>query len=275
MYPMTIDAHSPSAVRAPAFTSVLCGVDGSLTSLEAARQAARLCAPGGTLRLVAVTWEAENGTAVSRWRADRSLSEARAAALDRGAEPRVTEVSAADPAGYLAEHAAGCGLIAVGAHGRLRRGGAALGTTATAVLHAAPVPVLVARRPPAGAFGESVLLAVDDTPSCLAAADVAGRIAAAAGGRAAIVAAPGHDAATRAILAEAAHRLREATGVDPLILDENGAAHRAVAAAAVTIEASVVVTGSRGLTGLQALHSVSERIARTAPCSVLVVRGAP
>jgi nucleotide-binding universal stress UspA family protein len=64
-----------------------------------------------------------------------------------------------------------------------------------------------------------------------------------------------------------------ATGVDPLILDESGAAHRAVAAAAASIGASLVVTGSRGLTGAQALHSVSERIARTAPCSVLVARG--
>jgi nucleotide-binding universal stress UspA family protein len=133
--------------------------------------------------------------------------------------------------------------------------------------------VLVARRPPADDFGDSVLLAVDGSPSCLPAADVAGRVAVRTGGRVAIVSAPGHGEAIRRTLAEAARRLRNATGSDPVILDETGAAHRAVASAAVAIGASLVVTGSRWLTGVEALHSVSERIAHTAPCSVLVVRG--
>jgi nucleotide-binding universal stress UspA family protein len=254
-------------------------VDGSRTSLEAARQAAMLCAPDGSLRLLAVTWEDGMSpmakTAVSRWRADRALSEARTIALDLGVEPRVSEVSAHDPAAYLLEQSAGCDLLAVGIHGRSRVGGIALGSTATELLHRATVPVLVARRPPAEDFGESLLLAVDGTPSCLAAAGVTARVAARTGGRVAIVSAPGHDEPTRRILAETAGRLRAATGADPVILDETGAAHRAVAAAAVTVGASLVVTGSRGLTGVQALHSVSERIAHTAPCSVLVVRTPP
>ena len=36
--------------------------------------------------------------------------------------------------------------------------------------------------------------------------------------------------------------------------------------------ADIVVVGSRGLHGLKALGSVSERVAHQAPCSVLVVR---
>jgi nucleotide-binding universal stress UspA family protein len=276
-----MDAPSPSSqptrTRTSAFDAVLCGVDGSRTSLEAARQAARLCVPGGTLRLVAVTWERDvspmAGSAVSRWRADRALSEARTIALDLGVEPHVSEVTAGDPVEALLQRADDCDLIAIGVHGRSRSGGVALGTTATALLHRSPVPVLVARRPPADDFGDSVLLAVDGTPSCLRAAGIAGRVAASARGRAAIVCAPGHDEATRTILAEASRRLRDATGAEPLILDESGAAHRAVAAAAVSISASLVVTGSRGLSGAAALHSVSERIAQSAPCSVLVARG--
>jgi nucleotide-binding universal stress UspA family protein len=39
-------------------------------------------------------------------------------------------------------------------------------------------------------------------------------------------------------------------------------------------EADLVVVGSRGLHGVQALGSVSERVAHRAVCSVLVVRGA-
>ena len=268
------DPTARSSEHHAAFSAVLCGVDGSRTGFEAARQAAMLCAPGGMLRLAAVTWEAgmhpATQTPVSRWRADRALSEARAAALDLGLDPQVREASAEDPAAYLIAQAADCELIAVGSSGR-SSAGLALGATATALLRDSPLPVLIARRPPADGFGQSVLLAVDDTPSCLAAADVAGRIAASQGGRAAIVAAPGHDEATRHMLAETANRLRAATGTDPVILDETGAAHRAVANAAVAVGASLIVTGSRGL-GARARHSVSERIAHTAPCSVLVVR---
>jgi nucleotide-binding universal stress UspA family protein len=39
--------------------------------------------------------------------------------------------------------------------------------------------------------------------------------------------------------------------------------------------ADLVVVGSRGLHGLKALRSVSERVAHQAECSVLVVREAP
>jgi nucleotide-binding universal stress UspA family protein len=278
MHATSLDDQTRAAGHGASFNAVLCGVDGSPTSLEAARQAATICVPRGSLRVIAVTWEKgmspNDNTAVSRWRADRALSEARTIALDLGIEPHMSEASAEDPATYLLEQADGCDLIAVGVHGRSRTGGGiALGRTASALLHRSPLPVLVARRPPADDFGESVLLAVDGTPSCLTAADVAGRVAVRTGGHVAIVSAPGHDEATRQTLAEAARRLLNATGRNPVVLDETGPAHRAVAAAAVAIGASVVVTGSRGLTGVEALHSVSERIARTAPCSVLVVRG--
>ena len=38
-------------------------------------------------------------------------------------------------------------------------------------------------------------------------------------------------------------------------------------------EVDLLVVGSRGLRGLRALGSVSERVAHQAPCSVLVLRG--
>ena len=279
MHATSLDDQTRTARHVASFDAVLCGVDGSRASLEAARQAAMICVPRGSLRLMAVTWESgmspSDDGAVSRWRADRALSEARTIALDLGIEPQMSEAAAEDPATYLLAQAAGCDLIAVGVHGRSRTRGVALGRTAGALLHRSPLSVLVARRPPVDDLGESVLLAVDGTPSCLTAADVAGRVALRTGGRVAIVSAPGHDEATRQTLAEAARRLREATGSDPVILDETGPAHRAVAAAAVAVGASLVVTGSRGLTGVAALHSVSERIAHAAPCSVLVVRGRP
>ena len=54
----------------------------------------------------------------------------------------------------------------------------------------------------------------------------------------------------------------------------SGKPHTAIAEAAEEFGASLVVTGSRGLTGLAALRSVSERVGESAPCSVLVARSA-
>jgi nucleotide-binding universal stress UspA family protein len=259
--------------RHAAFRTVVCGLDGSRASVEAARQAAAMCVPDGVLRFVAVTWECVPGEArLSRWRADRELAEARAVARDLGLDPELAELCADDPSAILLQRAADAELLAVGTHGRSGATRLALGRTATTLLHRAEIPVLIGRRPPVGDFGQSILLAVNGTPSCLRAAELAGRVALCTGGTVAIVSAPGRDSHTRHVLADAAAHLWEVTGVEPLVLDESGAAHRAVAAAAVSIEASLVVTGSRGPSGAQALHSVSERIASTAPCSVLVAR---
>ena len=123
--------------------------------------------------------------------------------------------------------------------------------------------------PTAAPLGESVLIAVDASPSCLDAAEVAGDLAARSGGRVAVVADPSHRPETRRVLADVVRRVREITGDDPVVLDENGPADRAVAAAASAVDATLVVTGSRGrLPG----ESVSLRIAAAVPCSVLVVR---
>jgi nucleotide-binding universal stress UspA family protein len=49
-------------------------------------------------------------------------------------------------------------------------------------------------------------------------------------------------------------------------------AHPAQALVEASREADLLVVGSRGLRGLKALGSVSERVAHEASCSVLVVR---
>jgi nucleotide-binding universal stress UspA family protein len=144
------------------------------------------------------------------------------------------------------------------------------------VLHRSPVSVLVARRPPAeDDLPASILLAVDGTPAAHAATALTARLARHHGSKVAIIAPPDRDAAQRHALAADAAEIRAATGSEPILLDEHGPARKAVAAAADELGASLVVTGSRGLTGVKALRSVSERIAHAAPCSVLVVRPRP
>jgi len=65
-------------------------------------------------------------------------------------------------------------------------------------------------------------------------------------------------------------RAYESSGGAYVVAKDNLGTLPALVAAAA--EADLVVVGSRGLHGLRALGSVSERVAHTASCSALVVR---
>ena len=79
------------------FRSILCGVDGSRQSFEAARQAAVLATDGSALTLLAVTWEAGVGPTatalLSRRRALEALARAGAAARALGVSAETKVVS--------------------------------------------------------------------------------------------------------------------------------------------------------------------------------------
>jgi nucleotide-binding universal stress UspA family protein len=66
----------------------------------------------------------------------------------------------------------------------------------------------------------------------------------------------------------------DATGVEPAVVEPGGKPAERIAEAARDDRAGLVVIGSRGLGGLKALGSVSERVVHAAPCSVLVARPA-
>jgi nucleotide-binding universal stress UspA family protein len=72
-----------------------------------------------------------------------------------------------------------------------------------------------------------------------------------------------------------AAELRRMTGAEPVPLTETGPAHERIVAAARSQRASLVVLGSRGLRGIRALGSVSERVVHEAQCSVLIARPGP
>lgn len=261
----------------PTFASIVCGVDGSRPSFEAARQAALLTDGGAALAYVAMSWEqgvgATAAATLSHERARDVLRQVRDEARELGVNPGLIDERSDDPARRLIELAAEQDLLVVGMRGHSRVSGIVLGSAASAAVHRSPVPVLVARRPPEGVdFPTRIVLASDGTPMSDAAVEMTARIAARHGAHVGIVGAHDREAPFRPGLAEHATRIMEATGVEPVILDEPGPPHRAVARAARDFDASLVVTGSRGLNGVSALRSVSERIAHTAPCSVLVVR---
>jgi nucleotide-binding universal stress UspA family protein len=246
------------------FGSIVCGVDGSEVGFEAARQAAVLTDDGAALTYVTVAGEAD---------AHETLQRAADAGRALGASPSLLAEDGDDPAASLIDLATGHDLLAVGILGRSRAAGIVIGSAASAVLHRSPVPVLVARRPPDGVeFPSRILLASDGTPLSDAAAALTARLAARHGSAVAIVGARVGELPFRPGIAEHATQIREAGAADPEILEQQGPPHRAVADAARAFNASLVVTGSRGLEGVSALSSDSERIAHAAPCSVLVVR---
>jgi nucleotide-binding universal stress UspA family protein len=267
------------------FTSAVCGVDGSRASLEAARQAARLTVAGGDLTLVAVV-DFLDALALRRAEEERSgrlpdaepdASELSAAMRERaggwldeaarqiGAGRRIeTRVCQGRPADALHDEAvrAGTALLAVGAHGRSRLLGLALGHTSSLLLHEAPCAVMVARPSfdPA-AFPLRAIVGVDGSPASGAAVQVARAISRAHGTALDVVAAGeqglSSDDARRAA-APATARIVPERPVEALV--------------AAAEEADLLVVG-RGGDG--ALGSVSERVAHRASCSVLVVRGFP
>jgi nucleotide-binding universal stress UspA family protein len=274
---MSTQTDSTPTRVGPTFASIVCGVDGCRPSKEAARQAALLTDPGAVLTYVAVSSETGVGptarATITHKHAREYLRAARDAARTLGVAADMLDEHGDDPAHSLLAFSAEQGLLVVGIRGHSRAGGIMIGSVATAALHRAHIPVLVARRPPEGVeFPARIVVASDGTPMSDAAVDLTARIAARHRSQVAIIGAHDRERPFRPGLAEHATQIMEATGSEPVILDAPGAPHHAVATAARDFDASLVVTGSRGLSGLGSVRSVSERIAHAAPCSVLVVR---
>jgi nucleotide-binding universal stress UspA family protein len=197
-------------------------------------------------------------------------AEARAA-LERG---RVATAGIHDAGGVLAEgqpadvllakaRELGATPVAVGSHGHSRVAGIAFGSVATLALHEAPCAVLVARgQEDDPEWPRTIAVGVDGSTASAGALAAARELADRLG------------AALRPIAAARDRRL-DLDAVRALApdveVDEGGPVD---ALAVASEDADLVVVGSRGLHGIRALGSVSERVGHEARCSVLVVRGA-
>ena len=245
------------------------GVDASDYGFEALQQALVLRPDNGTLCAVTVLEEhlaAQTGFDARRVAADMAdeaeQTRERAEALLGGqasCEARVVRGHALQALTDLcrSERAE---LVAVGARRRSRPTGILLGAITTSLLHDAPCAVLLA-RPRWGErwMPQRILVGVDGSEQSLAALATADELA-------------GRFGSTVMVLA--------ATGGKPIEQGRDWAARvgtwasgRAVGALLdESIGHDLVVLGSRGLHGLGALGSASERVAHRAHCSVLVVR---
>jgi nucleotide-binding universal stress UspA family protein len=255
---------TPSSV----FTKIVCGVDGSPAGLEAVKQARRLAPAGAAVTLVSVSEShlaVHTGPSAAKW-AQRLNEEAQAALDDArkivdDAETILLHGGAADTF-VRAVSDQGARLAAVGSHEISRAVGALIGSVATRVLHEAPCSVLMARARD-WSWPRSIVVGIDGSDGSLAAAAVAQDVATRTGSTIRFLVARGaspSDIATEALTN---------SGYDLAFSDEKPVPALLEAAQG----ADLVVVGSRGLTGLRALGSVSERVAHHAPCSLLVIRG--
>jgi nucleotide-binding universal stress UspA family protein len=135
----------------------------------------------------------------------------------------------------------GATLAVVGCRGLSRPQGIATGAPTTTVVHEAPCSVLVARGTDAAdGWPRTIVAGLDGTPEAERAVAFARLLAARLGSRLSVV---------------------TATRADPVsVLAEESE------------DADLLVVGSRGLRGVRALASVSERVAHEARYPVLVVR---
>lgn len=248
------------------FERIVVGIDETPQSIEALRQAQRMLAPGGTLNLLAA---ADVSIAVhAGYAATRVLDEVQIGARDALARAmEQTDAAGArlvegDPTRSLLDEIARerATLLAVGTHGHSRAAGIILGGTATTLLREAPCTVLIARPPRhRKQFPTSLAVGVDgSTPSrkaLSAALDLANRL----------------EIPLRRIAAMGGKpvQIEGLRDVADLEWDERKPFDALVAASQ---ESDVVVVGNRGLHGIAALGSVSERLAHRAHSSVLVVR---
>jgi nucleotide-binding universal stress UspA family protein len=259
------------------FATIVCGVDDTPASTEAVRQAVRLADRGSRVLLVSVIDEASAAAATAPGGGvvlppptveieEQALGEAAATAQAEQPGLRVETRVLEGPVlptllGALTD--AKATLAVVGRHGHSRLAGIVLGSAMTTVLHDARCSVLVAGTGRDGWPG-SLVVGYDGSEQ----ADAAVRVAAAVADRTqapleAVCARGGKEVDLEALQA----RLTDiAPGVAVTVEDKEPVA------ALVGAGADLVVVGHRGLHGMKALGSVSERVAHKADASVLVVR---
>jgi nucleotide-binding universal stress UspA family protein len=143
------------------------------------------------------------------------------------------------------------------------------GAASNAAVQHAPIPVLIARWCPLGTdVTDTILVAVDDSPESTRAVELAGRLAAAHGGRITILVAPAREPRLQRAIAASGRVLLRATGEVPRVFGEQLPPERTIPSAASAVAASLVVLGS-GSGDLA--RSRTATIVSTVGCSVLAV----
>ena len=264
--------RSGARERLSMFSRILVGVDGSPESREAARQAAAIAE--GELTLLAaydIAPAIVGGTGF--YVPDYSDIDIQREAAQTALEGARDEIAESLPAGKIVRGRPADALIAeverdqdtllvLGSHGLGRLAGFVMGSTSTELIRKAPCSVLITRKQRGdGDFPNKIVVGVDGSPESAAAYEAARHLAERLDVDLRTVVAHGGKSVDSELFDWIVdHRPEE-------VPDEPVAALLATAA-----DADLLVVGSRGLHGLRALGSVSERVAHQAHSSVMIVR---
>jgi len=254
------------------FSRVLVGIDSTQQALEAARQAAILEDVDGQLTLLSA-WDIVRGIGGTGSRVpyyldkdlQRTAAEKGLAAANEYVAPysaAISKLVRGTAASELIKEIERCEdtLIAVGSSGMGRLLGIIEGEVATEIVHRAPCSVLVARQADAE-FPRRVLVGIDGSTESAVAYAAARYLSERFGTELHALIARGGKGVNERLAAAITDGEHEDSGDPPV---------QALVTAAES--ADLVVLGSRGLHGVRALGSVSERVAHSAACSALIVR---
>lgn len=257
------------------FRSILCGVEGNPSSTEAARQAVALAQADGTAKVhfTAVYTSFELGPDYHRDTLESSLEEAAALAGEAGVDSETQLREAKYAIDVLLPESNEHDLTVLGTHGKSRATGIMFGSTANEAAHGTQRPLLISRDAPGSRpFPQSILLATDGTEASWAPAQTVAGLAAAFGSTVEMIhVADGDEEGSAEVLEEQRAEIEKATGTTPSVARPDGQATKEIVETAREKGSSLIVAGRRGLRGLKALGSVSERVVSEAECSVLLV----
>lgn len=152
-----------------------------------------------------------------------------------------------------------------------------LGSVVTQIAHRCEQPLLVARRVvDHGDFPEAVVFATDGSAGSWPAARAVARMASLRDADVHVVYVPdGGGSEAGGQVHEQLLLITGAMGGPPGFHDKPGAVPERICQAARVCQSSLVVMGCRGVGGIKALGSVSERVVHRASCSVLLVPTEP
>jgi nucleotide-binding universal stress UspA family protein len=257
------------------FTSILCGVEGNPASTEAARQAIALAGRGGKIQFTAVYTTFKLGPDYHKDRLEESLREAASLAGQAGVIAVTQMREARHAIDVLLPESQEYDLLVLGTHGKSRASGIMFGSTAYEAAHGTEQPLLIAREAQGpDAFPGDLLLASDGTAGSWAPVRAAASLAATFDAKLGIVhVEDGKHADAASVLDEQVAEIEKTTGAAPEVLRPEGNATKEIVEAASAKGSSLIVAGRRGLRGIKALGSVSERVVSGAECSVLLVPG--
>jgi nucleotide-binding universal stress UspA family protein len=157
-------------------------------------------------------------------------------------------------------------LLVLGSHGNSRASGFVFGSTASEAVHGTERPLLIAREPPDSVvFPRTILFASDGSPGSWAPAKLAAKIAAAFNSELGMIhVVDGTQPERKRVIEEQIAEVAELAGREPELTEVAGHPTQEIVDSAHSKGSSLIISGRRGLRGIKALGSVSERVVHRA-----------